>query len=54
MQAFLAELLENFRFDPPKEKVDIQKAVVGFGTFPAIRGKADLGSAMPLRVSLAS
>ncbi|TBU30193.1 cytochrome P450 [Dichomitus squalens] len=53
MQAFLSELVENFQFDLPKEKVDIQQAVAGIGMFPAIRGKADQGSAMPLRISLA-
>ncbi|TBU30198.1 cytochrome P450 [Dichomitus squalens] len=53
MQAFLAELVETFQFYPPKEKVDIQQAVAGINVFPAIRGKADQGSAMPMRISLA-
>ena len=55
MQAFLAELLENFPFDPPAEKVEIQRALAGFvlGMFPVVKGQADRGGAMPLRISLA-
>ena len=53
MQIFLAELLESLQFDLPKEKADIQRAVAGGTMFPAIRGKADQGGAMPIRISLA-
>ncbi|KAI1791251.1 cytochrome P450 [Ganoderma leucocontextum] len=55
MQAFLAELVENFQFDPPAEKVEIQRALAGFvfGMFPVIKGQADRGGAMPIRISLA-
>ena len=40
MQVFLAELLKNFQFDPPAEKVEIQRALAGFvlGMFPVIKG----------------
>ncbi len=55
MQAFVAELVENFQFDPPAEKVEIQRALTGmvFGMFPVVKGQADRGSAMPIRISLA-
>ena len=53
MQIFLAELLESLQFDLPKEKADIQRAVAGGTMFPDIRGKADQGGAMPIRISLA-
>ncbi|KAI1785387.1 cytochrome P450 [Ganoderma leucocontextum] len=53
MQAFLGELLEAFQFDLPREKIEIQKAVVGFGMVPVIRGKPELGATLPLRISLA-
>ncbi|KAM5543135.1 hypothetical protein V8D89_003009 [Ganoderma adspersum] len=54
MQAFSSELVEAFQFDLPKEKIEIQKAVVGIGMLPIIRGKPELGSTLPLRISLAS
>ncbi|KAM5543148.1 hypothetical protein V8D89_003022 [Ganoderma adspersum] len=55
MQAFLAELVENFQFDPPAEKVEIQCALAAFvfGMFPVVKGQADLGGAMPIRISFA-
>ena len=55
MQAFLAELVENFQFDPPAEKVEIQRALAGFvfGMFPVVKGQADRGGAMPIRISFA-
>lgn len=53
MQAFVAELLENFQFDPPAEKVEMQRALAGFITFPVIKGQASRGGAMPMRISLA-
>ena len=55
MQAFIAELVENFQFDPPAEKAEIQRALAGviFTMFPVVKGKADKGSAMPLKISLA-
>ncbi|KAM5543149.1 hypothetical protein V8D89_003023 [Ganoderma adspersum] len=55
MQAFIAELVENFQFDRPAEEVEIQRALAGFlfGMFPVVKGQADRGGAMPLRISLA-
>ncbi|PIL34048.1 cytochrome P450 [Ganoderma sinense ZZ0214-1] len=55
MQAFIAELVENFQFDPPTEEVEIQRALAGFlfGMFPVVKGQAERGGAMPLRISLA-
>ncbi|PIL27022.1 hypothetical protein GSI_10161 [Ganoderma sinense ZZ0214-1] len=52
MQAFLGELLETFQFDLPKEKVEIQCAPAGVGMVPIVRGKPELGAALPLRISL--
>ena len=52
MQAFLAELLETFQFHLPKEKTEIQKAPAGTGTVPIVRGRPELGAALPLRISL--
>ena len=52
MQAFLGELLETFQFHPPSEKIEIQKATVGAGMVPIVRGKPELGAALPLRISL--
>ncbi|KAM5542822.1 hypothetical protein V8D89_003486 [Ganoderma adspersum] len=43
MQAFLAELVEAFQFDLPREKMEIQIQ----------RGKPELGATLPLRISLA-
>ncbi|KAM5543132.1 hypothetical protein V8D89_003006 [Ganoderma adspersum] len=54
MQAFLGELVEAFQFDLPREKMEIQKGVVGSGMVPIVRGKPELGATLPLRVSLAS
>lgn len=54
MQAFLAELVEAFQFDLPKENIEIQKAVAGAIMVPIIRGKPELGATLPLRISLAS
>ncbi|KAI1791252.1 cytochrome P450 [Ganoderma leucocontextum] len=55
MQAFTAELVENFQFDPPAEKVEIQRALSGliFAMFPVVKGQADRGGALPMRISLA-
>ena len=53
MQALIAELLENFQFDPPAEKVEIQRALAAFIMFPVVKGRADRGGAMPIRISLA-
>ncbi|KAM5543150.1 hypothetical protein V8D89_003024 [Ganoderma adspersum] len=55
MQAFIAELVENFQFDLPTEKVEIQRALSGviFAMFPVVKGKADEGGAMPIKISLA-
>ena len=53
MQAFLAELIEAFQFDLPREKMEIQRGVVGTGMVPMVRGKPELGATLPLRISLA-
>ena len=53
MQAFLAELVEAFQFDLPRENIEIQKAVAGAIMVPIIRGKPELGATLPLRISLA-
>ena len=53
MQAFVAELLENFQFDLPVERMEIRRAVAGFVMFPMVKGKESLGAAMPIRISLA-
>ncbi|PIL27010.1 cytochrome P450 [Ganoderma sinense ZZ0214-1] len=52
MQAFLGELVETFQFHLPTEKVEIQCAPAGIGMVPIVRGKPELGSAVPLRISL--
>ena len=52
MQALLGELLEAFQFHLPKEKMEIQKAPAGVGMVPIVRGKPELGAALPLRISL--
>ncbi|PIL27013.1 cytochrome P450 [Ganoderma sinense ZZ0214-1] len=52
MQAFLGELLEAFQFHLPREKIEVQKATVGVGMAPIVRGKPELGAALPLRISL--
>ena len=52
MQAFLGELLETFQFDLPKGNVEIQCAPAGSGMVPIVRGKPELGAALPLRISL--
>lgn len=52
MQAVLAETLENFEFAVPLEKQDIKRAPAGPIMVPILRGKEELGSVMPLRVSL--
>ncbi|KAI0721329.1 cytochrome P450 [Cerioporus squamosus] len=52
MQALTAELLENFEFAPPKEDYDIVRLPAGL-MVPVVRGKLyELGSVMPLRVSV--
>ena len=52
MQAFLGELIEGFQFDLPKGNVEIQCAPAGSGMVPIVRGKPELGAALPLRISL--
>ena len=54
MQAFLGELVDAFQFDLPREKMELQRGVVGAGMVPMVRGKPELGATLPLRVSLAS
>ncbi len=52
MQALTAELLENFEFARPKEDYDIVRLPAGL-MIPVVRGKLyELGSVMPLRVSV--
>ncbi|KAI0730494.1 cytochrome P450 [Earliella scabrosa] len=52
LQAVSAELLETFEFSPPKDKQHINRAPGGV-MIPIVEGKEEMGSAMPLRVSLA-
>ena len=52
MQAYLGEILEAFQFHLPREKMEVQKATVGVGMAPIVRGKPELGAALPLRISL--
>lgn len=53
MQAIVVELIENFQFSPPAEKVVIKRAPAGAIMVPMIAGKEELNVAMPLRISLA-
>lgn len=53
LQALLAEIVENFHFDLPKDGMVIDRPVARIVMFPVVRGKEDMGAAMPLRVSLA-
>ena len=52
LQAVSAELLETFEFSPPTDKHHINRAPGGV-MIPIVEGKEEMGSAMPLRVSLA-
>ncbi|KAI0712960.1 cytochrome P450 [Cerioporus squamosus] len=52
MQAILAETLENFEFALPGERQHIKRAPAGPLMVPIVEGKEELGSVMPLRVSL--
>ena len=52
MQALAAELLERFEFNLTKEEYDIMRIPAGL-MIPLVRDKLELGSVMPLRVSLA-
>ncbi|RPD78489.1 cytochrome P450 [Lentinus tigrinus ALCF2SS1-7] len=52
MQAILAETLENFEVALPEEKLEIKRAPMGPIMLPVVVGKEELGSVMPLRVSL--
>lgn len=52
MQALVAEIVENFEFAIPEEKQTIRRAPVGIAMSPMIEGKEELGTAMPLQVSL--
>ena len=44
------ELLENFAFAIPEDKPDIQRVAGGL-MIPMIRGRPELGSQMPLKVT---
>ncbi|TFK80428.1 cytochrome P450 [Polyporus arcularius HHB13444] len=52
MQALLAEIIENFELSLSSEKHTIRRAPAGFGMVPMIEGREDLGTALPLQVSL--
>ncbi len=53
MQALLTEILENFELSLPAEKLTIKRVpAAGFGMIPMVEGREDLGTAMPLQVSL--
>ena len=51
MQALAAELLEVFEFGLAEEGYEILRAPAGL-MGPLVGGRMDLGSVMPLRVSL--
>ncbi|TFY57341.1 hypothetical protein EVJ58_g7079 [Rhodofomes roseus] len=50
LQAIIVELLENFEVAIPDDKPDIQRVPGGL-MIPMIRGKPELGSQMPLKVT---
>lgn len=50
-QAIVCELLENLRFSPPKEAIEII-GTAGGPMVPVIKGKMHLGPQMPLVVSV--
>ncbi|KAI0719203.1 PAH-inducible cytochrome P450 monooxygenase PC-PAH 1 [Fomitopsis betulina] len=50
LQAIVVELLENFAFAIPEDKPDIQRVAGGL-MIPMIRGRPELGSQMPLKVT---
>ena len=52
MQALTVELLERFELGLPKEEYEILRVPAGL-MIPLVRGKMELGSVMPLHVSLA-
>ena len=52
LQAVAAELLETFEFSLPKDQPHIKRAPAAV-MVPIVEGKEELGTAMPLRVSLA-
>ena len=52
MQALAVELLERFEFGLPEEKYDIIRLPAGL-MVPLVRDKMELGTVMPLKVSLA-
>ncbi|TFY57340.1 hypothetical protein EVJ58_g7078 [Rhodofomes roseus] len=49
VQAVLVDLIENFEFELPDEKPDIQRVPAGV-TIPIIRNNMHLGSQMPLKI----
>ena len=49
MQAIMFDLIENFKFSLPDEKVDIRRMPTGVMS-PAVKDKLQDGLAMPLRV----
>lgn len=52
MQALAAELLERFEFGLPKENYEIMRVPAGL-MIPLVKDKLDMGSVMPLCVSVA-
>ena len=52
MQALVTELIANFQFSLPKEKLTIKRAPIGTGITPMVVEREELNVAMPLRVSL--
>lgn len=51
-QALIVELLEHFVFELPPDKPEIQRMPSGIVMIPMIRNKLELGSQMPLLVSM--
>ncbi|KAI0745029.1 cytochrome P450 [Earliella scabrosa] len=52
MHALVTELIANFQFSLPKEKLTIKRAPIGTGITPMVVEREELNVAMPLRVSL--
>ena len=53
MQAMIADLVENFKFDIPADKPEILRAPAGFMSY-MIKGKMHEGMQMPLHVTAIS
>ena len=54
MQAVITELLANFQFSLPSEKMTIKRAPMWIAMAPMIVGQEELNVAMPLKISFVS